>query len=116
MSEIRLWAFRLTDMLESIEKIRAYTAGMGPADFMHNPQVKDAVAMNIANMGECSAHIPDFITEKYTGIPWREMKAMRNLIAHDYPGIDWNLVWEVVTMRLPDLETQLLQIYKNEVQ
>jgi uncharacterized protein with HEPN domain len=112
----RLWGFWLGDMLEAIEKIQTYTQGMTRESFLESAQTKDAVAMNIANIGECSTHLPQDITDQYTAVPWREIKAMRNLIAHDYPGIDWSLVWEVVTRRLPELEAQLLEIYKREVE
>lgn len=115
MSDDRLWAFWLTDMLEAIEKIQSYTKGFSKEAFVDNRQVRDAVAMNIANIGEASTHIPERIVKKYDYIPWREIKAMRNLIAHNYPGISWEQVWKAVESRLTELETQLLNIQKNEI-
>lgn len=111
----RRWLFWLSEILESVDAIRSFTAGMSQETFMANRMARDATAMNIAAIGEAVAHIPLSVTSEYPSIPWRDVKDMRNLIAHDYPGIDWSLVWKTVQNRLADLERQIIEIQKKEV-
>jgi hypothetical protein len=111
----RKWGFWVEEMLESIEKIRSYTKGMDKQAFMNDARTRDSVAMNIAVNGEGSTHIPDDILKKYPVIPWREIKDMRNIIAHEYPGIDWSLLWGVIENRLAELEETLQEMLEREV-
>jgi uncharacterized protein with HEPN domain len=106
MSE-RDWRFRLQDMLESAAKIERFTAGLDREGFLANEVVIDAVIRNLEIIGVAAHHIPQDLRASLPGIAWHQIRGMRNRLAHDYPNIDLNIVWETVTRRIPELREQL---------
>ena len=70
----------------------------------------DAVIRNFEIIGEATTHIPLSFQEIYPDIPWKHMRSMRNLLIHEYFGVDVGTVWQTVAVRLPELKQQLLQI------
>lgn len=78
-------------------------------------QLQDAVIRRIEIIGEAVKNIPDGIKGKYPEIPWKEIAGMRDILIHEYFGIDLELTWEVVTRDIPDLKTKLLRMRKELV-
>jgi uncharacterized protein with HEPN domain len=78
----RRWDIRIRDMLAAIEKIYSYTTHYNYQTFEGDSKTIDAVVRNLEIIGEAARHVPDDIIEKYPGIPWREIRDMRNLLAH----------------------------------
>lgn len=72
----------------------------------------DAVVRNLEIIGEASRHVPENITEKHPEIPWRDMGDMRNLLSHEYFGVNEKIVWETVTNDLPALVRPLKVLLK----
>lgn len=99
----------ISDILEAIEKIQRYISNLTFEEFANNPMVIDAVARNFEIIGEASSHVPEDIQVKYPKVPWFQMKAMRNIMAHEYFRIDLSIVWETARVDLPEL---LLPIQK----
>lgn len=93
----------LTDILESVEKIQRYTNNLTFADFVSSELVFDAVVRNLEIIGEASNNIPQSIQTTYPTVPWRLMKDMRNVLSHEYFGIDIDIVWKTATEALPQL-------------
>lgn len=62
---------------------------------------QDAVIRNLEIVGEAAKRVPDSIRDRAPEVPWREMAGMRDKLAHDYLGVDLNLVWDVVASELP---------------
>lgn len=79
----------LQDITEAIDKIERYTNGLTYTDFEKSDMVIDAVVRNLEVIGEAAGHIPDDIYDRYPEIPWHKMKAMRNIMAHEYSGWIW---------------------------
>jgi uncharacterized protein with HEPN domain len=90
MSERNYRVF-LRDILDSINKIEKYTSGVDFRKFRVNSMLIDAVIRNLEIIGEASSNIPEAIQEKYSKIPWSKMKAMRNLVIHEYFGVDLSI-------------------------
>jgi uncharacterized protein with HEPN domain len=88
------WDIRIRDILTAIEKIQKYTTDMNSKVFRGDPKTVDAVIRNLEIIGEASRHVPDEIVDKHPEIPWREMRYMRNLLAHEYFGVNTKIVWE----------------------
>lgn len=65
-------------------------------------------------MGESERHIPKPIIEKYSEISWKHMKSMRNMLIHEYFGIDLEIIWETVTWDLPALRIRL-ELFKESM-
>ncbi|MPZ34978.1 MAG: DUF86 domain-containing protein [Rhodospirillales bacterium] len=66
-----------------------------------------AILHALQYIGEAVSRLPNEVTDLAPQIPWAKIKAMRNLIAHDYAGIDTAVVWETVRQRLPELRAAI---------
>ena len=104
----RSWKFRIDDIIEAIGKIERYTRGIDFDKWLQDEKTVDAVIRNIEVIGEASTHLPIEIQEQYKDIPWSLMKGIRNVVAHEYFGIDLEIVWQTVKEDLPVLK-ELLQ-------
>ncbi len=110
----RDWRFRIEDMLEAIARIQRHSKGLQFEGFLKDELVVDAVLRNLAVLGEASRHIPESIVAKSPEIPWASIRGMRNVLVHDYFGVDLASVWETVRNDLPPLVPllrKLLQTY-----
>ncbi len=89
------------DILGSIEKIESYIACLSYEDFCKNDMVVDAVIRNFEVIGEAAGSIPHKIQEKHMEIEWREAIGFRNVLIHDYFGIDVEAVWDTIQNNIP---------------
>ncbi len=110
MPHKRDWKLRISDILECIENILAYTDGMTFEQFQAERMTIDAVCRNFEIIGEASRHIPPQITASHPHVPWDKMRAMRNIIAHVYFGVSLRIIWETRTTDLPPLVAPLKAI------
>ena len=76
--------------------------------------VVDAVVRNFEIIGEAAKNIPDQIKEKYPEIPWKKMYGLRNLISHEYFGVDYEMIWQIITEDLPQNMKDMSKILKTE--
>jgi uncharacterized protein with HEPN domain len=100
----------LDHILQAIERIARYTAGMNEAEFVNSELVQDAVIRNIEIIGEASNNLqrvaPEFAA-RHNDIPWQIMYAMRNRVSHAYDKVDAEIVWKTVQEDLPALHTKV---------
>lgn len=106
----RDWTFRIQDILTCIEKIERYTSGMTMTEFKKEEIIIDAVVRNFEIIGEASKHISVSIRNKYPDVPWSEMAGIRNILIHEYFGVDTKILWNTAKKDLPSLKKQLLKI------
>jgi uncharacterized protein with HEPN domain len=106
----RDWTFRIQDILTCIEKIERYIAGMTMAEFKKKEITIDAVVRNFEIIGEASKHIPVSVRNKYPDVPWNEMAGIRNVLIHEYFGVDVKILWSTAKKDLASLKKQLIQI------
>jgi uncharacterized protein with HEPN domain len=107
----------LEDMLQSMERINEYLGNLDFRKFKINYLVVDAIIRNFEIIGEASKNIPNVIQKKYPNIPWRKMYGLRNLIAHEYFGIDYEMIWEIAKNNLPKNRDDLkIMIEKEKAQ
>ena len=104
----RSWLFRIDDIVEAINKIERYTDGIDFVIWQNDEKTVDAVIRNIEVIGEASSHLPIEVQEQYEDVPWGMMKGIRNILAHEYFGIDLEIVWKTVKEDLPILKKRLL--------
>jgi len=97
----------IEDILESIEKIQRYIKNLDYEKFKDNELVADAVIRNLEIIGEASKNIPDNIRAKYPNVPWRRMIGLRNITAHEYFGVDLNIIWEIITANLSETKPKI---------
>ena len=98
----------LLTILESIETIFLYSGSSQNADdFYHDRKSFDACMIHFINIGEMIDRLsPDF-RSNHQEIPWQEIKNFRNLVAHNYFGIDAEEIWDIIENHLPVLKTNI---------
>jgi len=104
----------LEDMLQSMKRIGEYIGELDFEKFKTNQLVVDAVVRNFEIIGEASKNIPKDVQGKYPEIPWRQMYGLRNLIAHEYFGVDFEMIWEIANKNIPENLKDLLKIIDKE--
>lgn len=72
--------------------------------FREDAAYKNATALCVLQIGELTTHLPDDFKKKYSGVPWAQVRGMRNVVAHSYGTIDTETLWETITQDIPDLE------------
>jgi uncharacterized protein with HEPN domain len=98
---------RLRDVLEAARLIGSYLKGVTEAEFLANHEKQDAVIRRIEIIGEATAHLTDTTRQTIPELPYRKMRGMRNIVAHDYSNVDLRIVWEVGTLYIPEIRTVL---------
>ena len=110
----RNWKIRIRDILDCIEKIEKFTRGYTFTDFQEDEKTIDSVLRNLEIIGEASRHVPTDIRIRYPDIPWVEMLTMRNIVIHEYHGVNLEIIWQTVKENLPPLVSPLKQILARE--
>ena len=100
----------LHDMLEAARLINGYMKGVGFDEFWHNNEKRDAVALRLSVIGEAAVHISPSTQKALPSIPFKQIRGLRNRIAHDYGAIDFKVVWEVTQNEIKPL-IAALQVY-----
>jgi uncharacterized protein with HEPN domain len=110
---------RLSDHLDHMrgaaQQACDYTAGMGKGEFLADKKTQQAVILNLIIVGEAATKLlkdhGEFL-EQHPELPWRNMKGMRNRVAHGYFDINLDMVWDTVQAALPDLLDRLPAVRK----
>ena len=104
----------LESIIESIDKINSYIKGFSNPDQFNDDQLSfDAVLMNFIIIGEMVGKLSEDCKASYTSVEWLKIKGFRNLVAHDYFGIDAEEVWQIVKNDLPTLKKNIKRIIKT---
>lgn len=99
----------LLNIVECIEKIEEYTK-QGKEEFVKSSLIQDAVIRNLEIIGEATKNITFPLRKDYPEIPWREMAGLRDVLIHDYLGVDLKTVWNVVENELPKVKIKVKEI------
>jgi uncharacterized protein with HEPN domain len=87
----------LLAILDAIDRIDEYTKGIStPQKFFTSTIVFDASLMNFINRGEMSDRLSQELKDRHADIDWQKVKDFRNLVAHDYLGVDAEEVWQII--------------------
>lgn len=103
----------LQHILDAIDNIRDYTAGMDLAAFMADRKTRDAVVRNLEVIGEACNNVvknnPAFAAT-HSAVPWGFAYEMRNALAHGYFTVDHTIVWQTIQQDLPGLRAQIASL------
>lgn len=100
----------LEDIIESIQKIKSYTNGMSSKEFFEDDKTLDAVIRNFEIIGEAANRMPEEIRVNFNDVNWHRIRGFRYRIVHDYMGIDYAIVWEIIANDLEELQQQIQHI------
>jgi len=94
----------LEDNLEAVEKIRTYLSGLEWPAASQDPKTYDAVIRNLEIIGEAVKNLPPEFKDTMPGIEWRKIGGLRDILAHQYFGIDEAIIGDIVENKLSSLE------------
>jgi len=100
----------LTHILESIDLVESYVAGIDLVAFSEDDEKQDAVVRRLEIMGEAVKNLPLELRAQHPEVPWARIAGMRDKVIHDYMRVDFELVWTVAIDMLEDLRRQVQAI------
>ena len=100
----------LKHIKEETEFIIEFTSTISEEEFLENRLLKKAMIRCFEVIGEATKKVDFDFRMKYNSIAWREMAGLRDKLIHDYTGVDYNLLWLIISENIPELDFQLDQI------
>lgn len=100
----------LQDILESINASLEFVVGCDLDSFSNDRKTKSATIRELEIVGEAASRISALTKEAYPDVPWRLMKDFRNVLSHEYFGVNEEIVWDIVQQKLPSLKIQIEEI------
>lgn len=89
-------------------------SGLTKDTFLRDETLKRAVVRSLEIIGEATKKIPADFKYKYKSIEWKHMAGMRDRLIHDYMGVDYSIVWNVMQSKIPDLYKQITEVLENK--
>jgi uncharacterized protein with HEPN domain len=98
---------RLNHIFEALNEIEDFTKGLTYDDYMKNSMLRHALVRLLEIISEASHHISADLKSEFSEIEWLALKGLRNVLTHEYFGVDYNLVWNLIVDRVPELKTKI---------
>ena len=102
----------IVHILECIARIEEYTQ-TGKSDFETDTRTQDAVVRNLHVLSESVRRISESVRARFPGVDWSGIGAFRNVVVHDYLGIDVSQIWDIVEGNLPESKGQMNEILQR---
>lgn len=100
----------LGHILDNIEKIENDFANLSETEYSQNVNIQDATLRRLEVIGEAVKNLPLAFRKKYSNVPWKKMAGMRDVLIHEYFGVEMYLVWKIAITDIPKLKKQILKI------
>jgi uncharacterized protein with HEPN domain len=100
----------IDDILTAAHRADDYVTGLDFDGFLADQRTIDATVRNLEIIGEACRQLPDDFRNRHLDIPWRQISGLRNRIVHDYFNVDLEIVWDIVTVDLPQLVIEIAKL------
>lgn len=103
----------LEDVLESIKQIEEYTNNIKEEDFYKDIKLQDAVVRRFEIIGEAVKHISSELKAKYPEIPWKQISGTRDILTHEYFGVNLERIWETIRKDIVPFKGQIQKMLED---
>jgi uncharacterized protein with HEPN domain len=104
---------RLQHILDAIDEVEAFVEGCNFGQFVTNSMMFSACLHKLEVIGEASNRLTQDLQDASNEIPWRSINGLRNMIAHEYFGIDQQTIWNIIQSDLPTLRPKLVKLLES---
>ncbi len=101
---MRDYKLYLEDILRSIQRIEKYIRGLTYRQFQKDQMLLDAVIRNLEIIGEAAGNLPQDIKKRSPAIEWKKLSGLRNILIHEYFGVDREILWDIISNKIPELK------------
>ena len=106
----------INHVLESIAIVEKHLKGVTKKEFLKNIEKQDAVIRRIGIIGEAVKNLPVAFKEKHPEVEWKKLAGMRNILVHEYFGVDLKLAYRIIKKNIPELKVAISEILKKLVE
>ena len=109
----REWKFFIFDISDSVDKIIRFVGNLLKSEFFSDDKTFDAVMRNLEIIGEAAKKIPPDVKELFPEIAWKKISGLRDIVVHEYFGIDEDIIWDVIENKIPELKENIVKIINH---
>lgn len=103
----------LEHIIDSVSEIERNIANMSENEFLESTAIQDAVVRRLEIIGEAVKNLPAHFKNRYPEIPWKKIAGTRDILIHEYFGVDTDLVWKIVNKDIPKLKKQISKLLEK---
>jgi uncharacterized protein with HEPN domain len=104
----------LQHILDETAYIMISSVDLDKATFIQDETLKRAYVRSIEVIGEAVKQLPEPLRQQYATVEWRSLAGMRDRLIHNYFGVDYDIVWDVVIHKIPALDIEIRRILERE--
>jgi uncharacterized protein with HEPN domain len=104
----------LEDIMECGARVQSYSANLDFDGFVSNRMAYDAILRNLELIGEAAKNVPPEVRARYPELDWRGIAGLRDVMAHEYYGLENETLWDIVQREVPPLVEQIKRILREE--
>jgi uncharacterized protein with HEPN domain len=107
MLSLRDFLYHIVDEVNFVLK---HTSGLTEEKFLEDETLTRAVVRSLEIIGEATKKLPQEFKAQYPNVEWKKMAGTRDVLIHEYFGVDWEIVWDIITTKLPSIGDEIKTI------
>ena len=104
---------RLKHIIDAVDEIEGYLIGVDLQHFLDNSMIRFACIKQLEIIGEAANHLSEELRSTYIQVKWRQIIGLRNILIHEYFGVDFEVVWNVLQNDLPEFKQNIKKIISS---